>query len=147
MIIVIPVVCLLSVGFISSFYLYKYLLEGEIHKIIKLCLILFPTTFAIAICGWYIMDKSLPTSFKAGVDSIIYNDTLISRVGGYESYSYKPNSLPKESDNPAKFSVEINGSKATLFLTCRMSKSTSGDWILTQVKQDSLLLKNYKVPN
>jgi len=63
------------------------------------------------------------------------------KIGDFESYSYFEYNMPADTTNPAIIHVEFNGSVANVFLTCKTRKDVTGQWGLTEIKQDSLIVK------
>jgi hypothetical protein len=67
---------------------------------------------------------------------------LLSQIGGgYQSYSYTPDSLPKESANHARFKMDFKSYTAIIYLECVMGKDKNGQWFLKNYKEDSLVKK------
>ncbi len=88
---------------------------------------------------YFLSVQGLPTSFRKGVELLINNKEVISRIGSYTSYTFNKDQLPKETDNPAFFKIAISGDSAkTIYLTCKMQKMSSGSWALKAIKIDSL---------
>jgi len=123
---------------VCLYFILKNLFSKNYNSFFKWLLI---SVFALIILiagAWCYITYSTPKSFREGVKIILQDDTLLNKIGSYESYSYKDSQLPKDTDNPAKFQIEINGSKAQVYLTCEMIKNSSDNWSILQLKEDSL---------
>ena len=70
-----------------------------------------------------------------------HDKTLLAKIGDFNSYSFKTDSLPGETDNPAKFKVMMEGSDARIYLECTMQKDKTGKWLVKELKEDSLIRK------
>jgi hypothetical protein len=127
-----------------SYYFYRpYLKTAESRKmVLKAHLILIPIAFAFYLLASYLIGQGQPLSFNEGVELLKNNKEVISKIGTYQSYTFSKNELPKEIDNPATFKVAMNGTTATIYLTCEMQKAASGKWFLKKIKEDSLMVKH-----
>jgi hypothetical protein len=79
-----------------------------------------------------------PEAFEKGVELLKNNKDILRKTGAYQSYYYLQRDLPKKTDNPASFKVAIKGTIATAFLSCKIKKDSSGQWLWLEVKLDSL---------
>jgi len=75
---------------------------------------------------------------KMGIDILQNDPKILNKIGDFESYTFDQDSLPKETDNPARFKVKLNGSAASIYLKCTMQKGKSGKWFIQELKEDSL---------
>lgn len=105
---------------------------------LRLFLILVPLAIITYWVITYFTYYNKPASFENGVELLKSNKDIESKIGTYESYTYFDKDLPKKTDNPAFFKVSLKGSTATIYLSCKIKKDTSGQWHLIEVKQDSL---------
>jgi len=106
--------------------------------LLKTNLIIIP----FAIVGYvlvYFLVLNKPEAFKSAIESIENNKEILNKIGDYDSYTYNEKDLPDENSNPYTFKIEINGSLATIILTCKVSKDKMGKWHLLEAKQDSLI--------
>jgi hypothetical protein len=88
---------------------------------------------------YYLMPLGQPASFKKGLELVLNNEVVVSKIGSYASYTFNKNQLPKDTDNPAFFKIAITGDlDKTIFLTCEMQKENTGNWLLKKIKIDSL---------
>ncbi len=79
----------------------------------------------------------MPPYFEQGIEQLHANKYVEEKVGDFNSYSYKKDQLPKETDNPAIFDIELIGDSINLYLTCTMVK-TKEKWYLAKIKPDSV---------
>lgn len=130
-------------GVIGLYYFYIAFFSNtiKIERLLKLTFIFSVIGIALAVFLWYLTEEQLPASFKEGVEILTGKAELTKKIGTYQSYSFKKSELPKTTDNPAIFKVSLNGTAATIYLTCKMEKGTSGKWFLRNVKEDSLKVK------
>jgi hypothetical protein len=78
-----------------------------------------------------------PEYFEQGISQLHNSRFVKDRINDFNSYTYYSEKLPKETDNPAIFQVELHGDSLNLYVTCTMKKD--GDqWKLIKIKQDSL---------
>ena len=120
------------------YFIVKYLMLKKYSKFLTSLLISAFVIIVMTIIAWCCITYSTPESFRAGVKLILQNDTIMNKIGNYESYTYKATALPNKNDNPAKFNVEIKGSKGKLYVSCRVFKASSGEWQIVAIKVDSL---------
>lgn len=103
----------------------------------------FLALIPLAIFAYWIVSYftyyNKPESFAKGVELLQDDKGIQSKIGGYQSYSYFDKDLPKKTDNPASFKVSLKGLLATIYLSCKIKKDTSGKWHLMEIKQDSLI--------
>ena len=130
-------------GILLAYYLFRSLmqmiLEGKLSRYFLIASIIFLTIIALS---WYLMHGDEPSSFKNGTELVLKNYKLFGNIGRYDGYSYNTHKLPKETDNPAIFNLELNGSAATKYLTCTMQKNNTGTWVLKKIRIDSLVKKH-----
>lgn len=110
-------------------------------KLLKFYLILTPFALGFLLFAIYYYSSGQPASFKKGLEALISDKKILSKIGDYKSYSFFKDSLPKEKDNPAKFKIQLNGSEAKIYLECTMQKDKFGNWSLKELKEDSLIKK------
>jgi hypothetical protein len=80
-----------------------------------------------------------PPFFSPGIDQLRQNEYVKSHIGGFASYSFYADSLPKKPKDTAAFSVSLIGDSLTLHLKCIMQRTTNPDkWKLIKIKTDSL---------
>lgn len=75
------------------------------------------------------------------MELLVNDQEILNKTGDIESYAYKKDSLPKETDNPAHFRITLFGKKAKLYLTCTVRKLDNEKWTLIQIKQDSIKME------
>ena len=130
---------LLSLFFIGiSFFSLKPYLKNPAQRktLIRVGLILLPLSLLGYLAVTYINSK--PDSFERGVEMLKSNKEIQSKIGDFDSYTFFEENLPKKEDNPASFKVELQGSQASVYLTCKIKRDTLGRWHFLKIKQDSL---------
>lgn len=80
-----------------------------------------------------------PDTFKNAVELLQNNKSIIEKIGDYKSYSYYAYDLPGEKDNPANIKVSLIGSRAAIYISCKIRKDSAGDFHFIQIHQDSLV--------
>ena len=129
-------------GILLAYYIFRSLMQmiidGKLSRYFLIASILFLTIIALS---WYFMRGDEPESFKNGTELVLKNYKLFGNIGRYDGYSYNTHKLPKETDNPAIFNLELNGSAATKYLTCTIQKDNAGVWVLRKITIDSLVKK------
>ena len=130
-------------GVVVSYYFIKPYLKspGARKVIIRLYPIFLVIVFVLTFCVKYFMIDNQPESFTQGIEFLKNKKEVLNSIGEYQSYTFYEDSLPKKSDNPAKFKVALNGSVATMYLECTMQKEKSGKWFIKELKEDSLVRK------
>jgi len=131
-----------AVGFISLiiswFFIKPYLRTREKRIwLLRTYLILIP----IAVAGYlivYFLNKE-PDAFNNGMELLTNNKEISAKIGSFESYTFNKTDLSKDTDNPYAFKIELTGSLASIYLSCKVLKDKSGTWHLTEIKQDSLV--------
>lgn len=128
---------------ISYFYLKPFAKTHEQRvRLFKWILVLIP----VAIVGYgvvtYLTEYDKPKSVRDSIDLLEQRSDILSKIGAYESYSYYDKDLPNKEDNPARFKLSMKGSIAIIYLSCEARKTDLGKWLLTQVRQDSLVKAN-----
>jgi len=126
-----------------SFYLFRPYFESRDtgKDVFKAVLIISSIAIVGALLIKFIFYKEQPESFKIGIDLLQHDKTLLAKIGDFNSYSFKTDSLPEETDNPAKFKVMMEGSDARIYLECTMQKDKTGKWLVKELKEDSLIRK------
>jgi len=134
-----PVISTLLAVAISIVFLKPYLRTPERRRIfLRFGLILLPVATIGYLVVTYINYNSKPESFRNGVQLLQKNRDIQRRIGIFDSYTYFDKDLPKKTDNPALFKVSLKGSLATIYLTCKMSKDSTGKWKMVEFYQDSI---------
>lgn len=132
------------VGLIISYFYLKPFAQtrDQRARLFKWILILIP----VAIVGYwvvtYLNEYDKPKSVRDSIELLEQRSDILSKIGSYESYSYYDKDLPNREDNPARFKLSMKGSNATIYLSCEAKKTDSGKWLLSQIKQDSLIKAN-----
>jgi len=137
---------IISVLSLLLFYFFyrPYLKTKESRiKVIKLNLILLLLASLLYIAISILNESDEVESFSEGVKMLKNNEEILKKIGSFQSYSYYHNGLPNEKDDPASFKVSLEGSKAVIYLSCRIEKGRSVKWHLTEIKEDSLRVKTY----
>jgi hypothetical protein len=126
--------------FLLFYFLFRQYFEAKkIRKtIFKTYLIITPIAIVFALLVRYIYYRGQSESFKTGIDLLQKDRKILNQIGDFKSYTFEPDSLPKETDNPAKFKVALNGSNATIYLECTMKKE-SNKWFVKELEEDSLV--------
>lgn len=96
------------------------------------------TGILCALLGWYLNRVGIPPSVNENINLILNNKMVLSKIGPYQSYSYKTNQLPAPHNNPALFKLSVRGQTHTIYLSCTMMQTPAGKWLLTAIKEDSL---------
>jgi hypothetical protein len=102
-------------------------------------LIITPLAIVGGLFGRYMYDRGKSESFNRGIDLLKSDKKVLDQIGRFESYTVVTDSLPKETDNPAKFKVTLNGTDASIYLECVMQKDEANKWFLKDMKEDSLV--------
>ncbi len=109
---------------------------------VRINAILFVLLFIANILIPYFTFFKEPEIITNAVEVFDTKYQLFSQIGGgYQSYSYSPDSLPNESARFAKFKMQFSGFQGTIYLECVMIKDNKGKWRLKSYKQDSLVQK------
>ena len=108
---------------------------------IRLFLIFFPICVALYWGLVFFESYNKPKSFTKAIELLQKNKHILNKIGDYESYSYYDYNLPKKEDNPANIKASLKGSKAEIYLSCKIKKDASGNWNLIAIHQDSLVVK------
>ena len=136
------IVLIAFLGFIALAYFFFLFFDGKtLRKYFKINLVLFPIGLLLAIIMWYIYERSTPASFKEAVRYVTDKPDLMGKVGTYESYSYRSDELPKDTDNPALVRMTIRGSRAIMYLSCALIKQPNDEWLMKSIKVDSLITR------
>lgn len=105
----------------------------------KILFILFPASILMYwLIGYFVINNE-PASFKAALELLKNDSTIMNKIGGYESYSYFKKDMPNQGDNSAMVKVSLRGPVGELYLSCKLVRDTSGNWSLVQIKEDSLV--------
>ncbi len=143
-IIAIVIICTVVLGFVFSRQFIESYLPSSNDKstLSRVYSILLPIV-AVLLLGFYFWyNRGESESFDAGIELLSHKTEIINKIGGYKSYSiFNTDSLPKETDNPAKFRVELNGVTAIIYLECTMQKDKANNWSIKELKEDSLIKK------
>ena len=133
-----------ALALLLSYFFYRpYLKTAESRRmVLKVHLILVPIALAFYLLASYLIGQGQPSSFSEGVELLKSNKEVINKIGTYQSYTFSKTELPKKTDNPATFKVAINGTMATIYITCTMEKGTSGKWFLKNIEEDSLTINH-----
>ena len=123
-----------GVIFLGYFFYVLFSESRNIKRFVKIFLIFFSACLLLVLLTWYVDEKEEPESFKEAVEITTNKHELLSKIGTYYSYSYKQTEWPKKTDNPANIKIELNGSRASMYLTCIMHKDTSGKWAMKSLK-------------
>ena len=137
-------IIILSVfGLVVSYYFIKpYLkLPGARKVFLRRYLVFLAIVFLVSICVKYFIIDNQPESFKQGVELLKNKKEILNKIGEYDSFTFYQDSLPKGTDNPARFKVALNGSIATIYLECTMQKDKTDKWFLKELKEDSVVKK------
>jgi len=126
---------LLSIGSIK--FVLSLLKRVEIDRTVLIAFGLFAIFGSLAM--FFYMRSEETESFRQGVELLKSNKNINDKIGSFESYSFNENNMPDEKDNPAILHVSLEGSKAKIFLTCKIKKDKADDkWHFIEVKQDSI---------
>lgn len=118
---------------------YLPLLYAQKIRGFKEVLIVGGTTIVLFWIVVYFMVFSEPEALGNAAELLQKDESVMAKIGDYESYAYYKYDLPKEKDNPANIKISLNGSEATVYISCKIVKDTLGKWRLIQVHQDSLV--------
>ena len=129
-----------SIALVMSFFFLKPYIKTSLQrsKLLKLFLILIPVAIVVCWIITYFAFYNQPESFETGITMLQNDKEIKNKIGDYESYTYFDKDLPKKTDNPALFRVSLKGSLATIYLTCKMSKDSTGKWKMVEFNQDSI---------
>ncbi len=89
----------------------------------------------------YMMGSSVPDSFTAGVAQIKNRRDIKYKIGDFKELVYNKKDLPSANANPAELKFELEGSKGILLIESTVTKDANGNWQVTALKKDSLLVK------
>ncbi|MDB5146196.1 MAG: hypothetical protein JWQ57_216 [Mucilaginibacter sp.] len=124
---------------LAYFFLKPYMKTSSQRKsALRIVIIIVPLAIIAYWIVTYFTYYNKPESFEKGVELLESSKDIKGKIGSYESYTYFDKDLPKKTDNPASFKVSLKGSLATIYISCKVGKDTSGNWHLLEVKQDSL---------
>ena len=125
---------LISYLFIKPYF--KTKLQGV--SLLKIIIIIVPLSIVFYVVISYFRWYTTPESFDVGVEQLKHRDDVRKAIGTFESFTYFDKYLPKKEDNPAEFKVSLTGSKATIFLSCKIKKMNSGEWKMISIRKDSI---------
>ncbi len=124
----------------AYFFLKPYMQTKEQRiKALRILLILVLSSIIFYVIITYLTYTT--PSVENGVELLEKRQDISNKIGNYQSYTYFDKDLPKKEDNPASFKVALNGSLATIYLSCKVRKDTLGVWHLIEIKEDSLKKK------
>jgi len=134
-------VLVLLLFFASFYWVYKsikpYLKSRDGRKSL---LMWFSILFLISTSGYLLISHLMkgPKYFEQGISQLHGSKFVKDRINDFNAYTYYSEKLPKETDNPAIFQVELHGDSLNLYVTCTM-KREGEQWKLINIRQDSLL--------
>jgi hypothetical protein len=132
-------IVLLFIGFSISYIFIKPFLKVKEYRNLLLKILLFLAPASLIGYGIVTYINHKPDSFTEGVELLKETDSISAKIGTFDSYSYYEKDLPKETDNPAKFKVSLNGDSASIYVTCVVIKNSKGKWNLKSVQQDNIV--------
>ena len=136
---VVFVLFIISVSSVMAYFFLKPYMQTKAQriKVLSLFLILALLSAIFYFITTYLMYTT--ASFENGVELLQKRQDISNKIGNFKAYTYFERDLPKKEDNPAFFKVALNGSLATIYLSCKVRKDTLGVWRLIEVKEDSLI--------
>jgi len=130
-------------GLLISYYVLRqfFTTPQKRKSLLIFYLIITPLAIVAGLFGRYMYNRGKSESFNRGIELLKNDKKVLDQIGRFESYTVITDSLPKETDNPAKFKVTLNGTDGSIYLECVMQKDEGNTWFLKELKEDSLIKK------